>query len=73
MSPNARAGGAVAGSQPTSTAVHMEPKETLKIYLHIYPMADPVSNYFYESGYYQQSMITNLFIIISKLLNYPDL
>ncbi len=26
MSPNAGGGGGVAGSQPTSTAVHMEPK-----------------------------------------------
>ncbi len=70
MSQNARAGGggAVAGSQPTSTAVHMEPKETMKIYLHIYPIADPVRKTVTiftnpESGFYQWSMTINLLIL----------
>jgi hypothetical protein len=41
MSPNAGEGGGVAGSQPMSTAVHMEPKQTLDSVLTYGPGSRP--------------------------------
>jgi hypothetical protein len=53
-----RRGRGVAGSQSVSTAVHMEPKLTLEIYLHIEPMF--MSNALRETSYEtSESLVTH--------------